>query len=58
MDLFGKKKIAELTKNLEEAQRALLICSDKLVEKQEHINKTNAYWKKKMRDLQQKPKKK
>ena len=46
MDLFGaksKKKIVEL-------ENALKECNEKLVEKQEHINKTNAYWKKKMRE--------
>lgn len=46
MDLFGaksKKKIVEL-------ENALKECSEKLIEKQEHINKTNAYWKKKMRE--------
>jgi hypothetical protein len=58
MDFFGKKKIAVLTKQLQDAEKSLVECNEKLIEKQEHINKTNAYWKKKMRDLQQKNKKK
>jgi len=53
MDLFGRKsKILE--KQLQEAQEALKECNEKLIEKQEHINKTNAYWKKKMRDMKAK----
>lgn len=44
MDLFGRKA----KKRLVEAQIALKECSEKLVEKQEHINQTNAYWKKQM----------
>lgn len=53
MDLFGRKsKILE--KQLKEAQEALKDCNEKLIEKQEHINKTNAYWKKKMRDIKTK----
>lgn len=50
MDLFGKKtKLLE--KQLKEAQLALQECGEKLHEKQEHINKTNAYWKKKIREI-------
>ena len=44
MDLFGRKAKKELV----EAKAALKECSEKLIEKQEHINATNAYWKKKM----------
>jgi hypothetical protein len=57
--LFSKKKIKELElKNLElvlELQK----CNDKVLEKQENINQTNSYWKKKMHDLKARsPKKK
>ena len=49
MDLFGRKaKLLE--KQLKEAQLALEECGQKLEEKQDHINKTNAYWKKKLRE--------
>jgi hypothetical protein len=44
MDLFGRKAKKELV----ETKAALKQCSEKLVEKQEHINQTNAYWKKQM----------
>jgi hypothetical protein len=41
-DLFGRKqKIKELEEQLQE-------CGNKLAEKQDHINATNAYWKKKL----------
>ena len=52
IDLFGKKKIKDLKQKLEETQLALADCGEKLLEKQEHINKTNAYWKKKMREVE------
>jgi hypothetical protein len=48
---FIKEKLFGKTKLIEELQFQLKECSDKLVEKQEHINKTNAYWKKKMREV-------
>jgi hypothetical protein len=51
------KKTKELEKKLEEALAALTECNGKLIEKQEHINTTNAYWKKKMRDTTSKGKK-
>lgn len=55
MDLFGLKA----KKELREAKNALKECSEKLIEKQEVINKTNAFWKKKLHDLKAKsPKKK
>lgn len=44
------RKIKELEEKLEE-------CGNKLVEKQEHINTTNAYYKKIIRQLKAKPKK-
>lgn len=51
-NLFKKSKIEEeLLKQNEELKVMLKECSDKLNEKQEHINKTNAYWKKKMREV-------
>jgi hypothetical protein len=51
MDLFGKKKIANLEKEIQHLKGMLHECGIKLTEKQEHINKTNAFWKKKMHDL-------
>jgi len=42
--LLSSKKIEELEKENSELK-------EKLVERQEHINKTNAYWKKKMNDI-------
>ena len=54
MDLFGRKA----KKQVEELQTALKECNEKLIEKQEHINKTNAYWKKKVKDISLKVKKK
>ena len=47
MDLFGRKA----KKQLKEAEEALKECAQKLIERQEHINKTNAYWKNKMREI-------
>jgi|694.fasta_scaffold14722_20 hypothetical protein len=41
---FNLKKIEQLESENKELK-------EKLVEKQEHINKTNAYWKKRMFDL-------
>ena len=57
MDLFGRKKVKALEKQLEEAYSALLECNGKLVEKQDHINTTNAYWKKKLREMERPSKK-
>ena len=43
--LFGnREKITKLEKQLKE-------CGEKLLEKQEQINKTNAYYKKQIRNL-------
>lgn len=54
-NLFKKSKIEEeLLKQNEELKAMLQECSEKLNEKQEHINKTNAYWKKKMREMSSK----
>jgi len=44
--LFTSKK--KLLQQLEKAKAELSECGDKLIEKQEHINQTNSYWKKKM----------
>lgn len=56
MSWFSKLfKSKRLEKELEEAYIALKECNGKLLEKQEHINATNAYWKKKMHES--KPKK-
>jgi peptidoglycan hydrolase CwlO-like protein len=47
MDLFCRKA----KKQIEELTLALEACQKKLSEKQDHINKTNAYWKKKLREV-------
>lgn len=44
--LFTSKK--KLIEQLEKTKTELTECGNKLVEKQEHINSTNSYWKKKM----------
>ena len=44
--LFTSKK--KLIEQLEKTKVELNECGTKLLEKQEHINATNAYWKKKM----------
>lgn len=51
----GKKKLID---ELEAVKEALKECNGKLVEKQEHINKTNAYWKNKLRENKTPSKKK
>ena len=48
--LFNKSKITELEKENEELK-------DKLLKRQEAINETNAYWKKKLHALESKMKK-
>lgn len=55
-DLFCRKT-KQLERELEETKAALAQCNEKLIEKQEHINTTNAYWKKKMREINSKKKK-
>jgi len=50
-DFFCKNQISELEKENQELK-------DKLVEKQEVINNTNKYWKKKLYNLEAKHKKK
>ena len=47
-------KVGKLEKELEQAYIALKECNCKLVERQEVVNQTNAYWKKKMHDLKNK----
>jgi peptidoglycan hydrolase CwlO-like protein len=59
MNLLTSNKVKELEEENNQLKDQLNDCSMKLVEKQLHINKTNAYWKKKMRELpSSKPKKK
>lgn len=38
-------------KRIEQLEKEISELKEKLVERQEHINKTNAYWKKKMNDI-------
>lgn len=47
-NLFKRKSDRNLEKEVEHLKYMLEECNNKLVEKQEHINKTNAYWKKKV----------
>jgi len=47
-------KARKLEKELQEAYIALKECNGKLIERQEVVNQTNAYWKKKMHDLKNK----
>lgn len=51
MNFLESKKLKTLEQENESLQQKLNDCSEKLAEKQEHINKTNAYWKKKMHQL-------
>jgi hypothetical protein len=51
MNLFKNLfKSKQLQREVDELKTALVECSNKLVEKQEHINTTNAYWKKRMHE--------
>ena len=50
-DLFSGKRKA-LEQQVEDLKSALEECNIKLAEKQEHINTTNAYWKKKLKEQQ------
>lgn len=43
-------------KRIEQLEKENSELKEKLVERQEHINKTNAYWKKKINDLHRKNK--
>ena len=52
--LFTSKK--KLLEQLEKTKLDLDECGNKLLEKQEHINTTNAYWKKKMHEAVKTPK--
>jgi hypothetical protein len=47
MDLFGRKA----KKQVKQLEEALKDCEQKLIERQEVINRTNAYWKKKVREI-------
>jgi peptidoglycan hydrolase CwlO-like protein len=39
------------SKKIKELEDQLVECNNKLTEKQEHINTTNAYWKKKLHEV-------
>ena len=47
-NLFKKKKKDSLEEEVKELRTMLEECKAKLHEKQEHINQTNSYWKRKM----------
>ena len=56
-NLFKKSvKEVELLKENEQLKLKLEECSEKLEKRKEDINKTNAYWKKKMREVSSKSK--
>lgn len=65
MSLFGNLLSKQKSEEVEKLQQQVKLltkqlhdCDKKLREKQEHINKTNAYWKNKMKELVQSKKKK
>jgi hypothetical protein len=47
MDLFGRKA----KKQVKELEEALRECNEKLMKRQEDINKTNAYWKSRIKEI-------
>lgn len=47
---LSKKKVMELEEEVSNLKEELNKCNKKLIEKQEHINKTNAFWKKKLHE--------
>lgn len=49
-----KKKISDLENEVSTLKEELNKCNKKLLEKQEHINKTNAFWKKKLHEKKNK----
>jgi hypothetical protein len=53
-NLFKKKETQELEQENKQLKEELHKCSQKLAEKQEHINKTNAFWKKKLKETKMK----
>lgn len=54
--IFQGRGKEELEKEVKELTEKLVVCKEKLGEKQEQINKTNAFWKKKLHDLTTKKK--
>jgi len=44
------KKVIDLENEVSTLKEELNKCNKKLLEKQEHINKTNAFWKKKLHE--------
>jgi hypothetical protein len=48
--LFGNDKEKKLEEENKQLKEQLKECGQRLIEKQEHINKTNAYYKKKLRE--------
>jgi hypothetical protein len=54
--LFGKSRIQELEEQVDDLEKEVIDLRLKLHEKQEHIDKTNAYWKKKMHQNSKKDK--
>ena len=56
LNFLSTNKVKELQEENENLKTELKECSEKLVEKQEHINKTNAYWKRKMHTKSKKQK--
>ena len=59
MKLFsGLFRHSKLKKELEKTKAELAQCSDMLLQKQEVINQTNAYWKRKLYSVKNKKDKK
>ncbi len=56
MDIFGKKRIKELEKIVESLKATIAELTEKLHQRQEVINETNAYWKKKIHAMKAKKK--
>jgi len=48
------KKVVDLENEVSNLKEELIKCNKKLLEKQEHINKTNAFWKKKLHEKKNK----
>lgn len=50
-DKLFRRKVVELENKVKLMEQSLVDCNNKLIEKQDHINKTNAYWKGKLRSI-------
>lgn len=48
LDYITGSNTKKLESKISKLEKQLEICNQKLIEKQEHIDRTNAYWKKKV----------